>query len=80
MATIGDARCLNPKCGREIPAGESSKGALTLSCGWCGLSAFAKAGTKAADDLRPAAPAASAAAGAASSTAPAADKRGPFGY
>lgn len=73
-ATIGTAKCLNTKCGREIPAGESEKGALTLTCAWCGLQAFAKKGTKAHGALSalvvrdpaeaPAVPAAAAAPGA----------------
>ena len=47
---IGTVRCIGPSCGREIPVtagGEGGAGALSLSCGFCGLVVYAKPGTRA---------------------------------
>lgn len=43
--TLGDIDCL--ACGEKIPVKENEAGTLNLSCPWCGLSAYAKAGTEA---------------------------------
>lgn len=47
---IGTAEC--HCCGREIPVKESETGTLDLSCQWCDLPMYAKAGTEANRRLR----------------------------
>lgn len=47
---VGSMSCWNPNCGEDIPVKEGEKGAMNLSCPWCGLSAYAKAGTEAHGD------------------------------
>jgi hypothetical protein len=42
---IGTAACVC--CGRDIPAKQSETGTLDLSCQWCELPTYAKAGTEA---------------------------------
>jgi hypothetical protein len=42
---IGTAKCVC--CERDIPAKQSETGTLDLSCQWCELPTYAKAGTEA---------------------------------
>lgn len=42
---MGTSLCLNPDCGVTIPVKRSDKDALSFSCPYCDLSAYAKAGT-----------------------------------
>lgn len=42
---IGTANC--QCCGREIPVKQSETGTLDMSCQWCELPLYAKAGTEA---------------------------------
>ncbi|PMS38481.1 hypothetical protein [Trinickia symbiotica] len=42
---IGTAEC--HCCGREIPVKQSETGTLDMSCQWCDLPMYAKAGTEA---------------------------------
>lgn len=42
-ASIGTTSCLC--CGETIPAKVGEKGALSVSCPWCDLSAYARAGS-----------------------------------
>jgi hypothetical protein len=47
-SAIGSIPCRGLGCQREIPVGKTSTGTLSLACGFCGFSAYAKAGTRAA--------------------------------
>lgn len=51
MPTIGRMRCLC--CGEEIAVKENDKKTVNLSCPWCDLSAYVKAGTAAHRMLAP---------------------------
>lgn len=42
--SLGGIPCLC--CGREVPVKRSEKGALSVSCSWCDLSAYAKPSTE----------------------------------
>lgn len=43
--SVGKIKCLC--CGNEIPVKQTTGGALSVSCQWCDLSAYAKSGTEA---------------------------------
>jgi len=43
--SLGAVPCLC--CGREVPVKKSTGGSVSVSCPWCDLSAYAKAGTEA---------------------------------
>lgn len=47
---VGTVRCIAPGCGHEVAVtagGEGGAGAWSLSCPRCGLTAYAKPGTRA---------------------------------
>lgn len=46
-AAIGSIPCRGINCAREVPVVKTDKGTLSLACGFCGFSAYAKTGTKA---------------------------------
>jgi len=49
---IGSLKCMGLDCSREVPVTETAGGSLSMRCGFCGFSAYAQPGTKAARAIR----------------------------
>lgn len=50
--TIGAISCRGLNCSKEVAVGETAGGSLSMKCGFCGFSAYAQPGTKAAREVR----------------------------
>lgn len=50
--TIGAIGCMGVNCSKEVAVGETAGGSLSMKCGFCGFSAYAQPGTKAAREIR----------------------------
>lgn len=51
-AAIGSLACRGLECTREVPVTVTQGGTLSMRCGFCGFSAYAQQGTKAARTIR----------------------------
>lgn len=51
-AAIGSLKCRGVECSRDVPVTETAGGSLSMRCGFCGFSAYAQPGTKAARNIR----------------------------
>lgn len=47
-AAIGSIKCRGLDCSREVPVTQTAGGSLSMRCGFCGFSAYAQPGTRAA--------------------------------
>lgn len=47
----GEGLCDNQECGKPVVWRQNSGGTLSYHCQWCGMQAYAKAGTKANADI-----------------------------
>lgn len=51
-AAIGSMKCRGLDCSRDVPVTQTAGGSLSMRCGFCGFSAYAQPGTKAARAIR----------------------------
>lgn len=50
-SAAGEGLCDNPECGRPVVWRRNEGGTLSYHCQWCGMQAYAKAGSRANADI-----------------------------